>query len=232
MVELTEEEAINFLNIALGEAEKSLQKELKEMPIFCLLINEEKKIISSSYNYTNESKNGSRHSELIAIDKYIYDGNYEQMKNLNLIKCYNNNENSIEKSIQDYFVSLDEKKNSELKINNYENINDKYMNEKYNKIQERINNLKKCCIVVTCEPCIMCVYALKLIGIKNIYFCCLNERFGGCGSVLSLHKKYEDINVHYIKHPECSEKSINLMKAFYKAGNPSAPEEKRKRPIS
>ncbi|ETW28367.1 hypothetical protein PFFCH_04275 [Plasmodium falciparum FCH/4] len=134
------------------------------MPIFCLLINEEKKIISSSYNYTNESKNGSRHSELIAIDKYIYDGNYEQMKNLNLIKCYNNNENSIEKSIQDYFVSLDEKKNSELKINNYENINDKYMNEKYNKIQERINNLKKCCIVVTCEPCIMCVYALKLIG--------------------------------------------------------------------
>ncbi|ETW16716.1 hypothetical protein PFAG_04832 [Plasmodium falciparum Santa Lucia] len=232
MVELTEEEAINFLNIALGEAEKSLQKELKEMPIFCLLINEEKKIISSSYNYTNESKNGSRHSELIAIDKYIYDGNYEQMKNLNLIKCYNNNENSIEKSIQDYFVSLDEKKNSELKINNYENINDKYMNEKYNKIQERINNLKKCCIVVTCEPCIMCVYALKLIGIKNIYFCCLNERFGGCGSVLSLHKKYEDINVHYIEHPECSEKSINLMKAFYKAGNPSAPEEKRKRPIS
>ncbi|CAD52616.1 cytidine and deoxycytidylate deaminase [Plasmodium falciparum NF54] len=232
MVELTEEEAMNFLNIALGEAEKSLQKELKEMPIFCLLINEEKKIISSSYNYTNESKNGSRHSELIAIDKYIYDGNYEQMKNLNLIKCYNNNENSIEKSIQDYFVSLDEKKNSELKINNYENINDKYMNEKYNKIQERINNLKKCCIVVTCEPCIMCVYALKLIGIKNIYFCCLNERFGGCGSVLSLHKKYEDINVHYIEHPECSEKSINLMKAFYKAGNPSAPEEKRKRPIS
>ncbi|SOV81420.1 cytidine and deoxycytidylate deaminase, putative [Plasmodium sp. gorilla clade G3] len=241
MVELSEEEAINYLNIALGEAEKSLQKELKEMPIFCLLINEEKKIISSSYNYTNESKNGSRHSELIAIDKYIYDGNYEQMKNLNLIKCYNNNENSIEKSIHDYFVVLDEIKNNELRINYYENIGDKYMNnkdiylnmnEKYNKIQERINNLKKCCIVVTCEPCIMCVYALKLVGIKNIYFCCLNERFGGCGSVLSLHKKYEDINVNYIKHPECSEKSINLMKAFYKAGNPSAPEEKRKRAIS
>ncbi|CRH01598.1 cytidine and deoxycytidylate deaminase, putative [Plasmodium relictum] len=260
MTELSEKEATYFLNIALSEAEKSLHIELKEMPIFCLLINEEKKIISSSYNQTNESKNGCRHCELIAIDKYIYDENYEQTKNLNFIKCFNNKDNHIEDSIFNYLnKSNRDKEIKDIKINckyeennrkeheekninevhNENNKNEKYsenyeitlnIDKKKNDIKEKLENLKKCCIVVTCEPCIMCVYALKLIGIKNIYFCCLNERFGGCGSVLSLHKMYKELNVHFIKN-ECTEKSISLMKYFYKAGNPLAPKEKRRRAL-
>lgn len=44
-----------------------------------------------------------------------------------------------------------------------------------------------CDLFVTCEPCIMCAAAIGKIGIKNVYFGCHNERFGGNGSILSVH---------------------------------------------
>lgn len=40
---------------------------------------------------------------------------------------------------------------------------------------------------VTCEPCIMCAAALRDVEIKGVVFGCKNDRFGGCGSVLSVH---------------------------------------------
>ena len=48
--------------------------------------------------------------------------------------------------------------------------------------------LKECTLYVTVEPCIMCASALNLVHFGKIYFGCHNERFGGCGSVLHLHK--------------------------------------------
>lgn len=44
-----------------------------------------------------------------------------------------------------------------------------------------------CTLYVTCEPCIMCAAALSILGIKEVYFGCANDKFGGCGSILSLH---------------------------------------------
>ncbi|KAJ0681913.1 putative tRNA(adenine(34)) deaminase [Helianthus annuus] len=45
----------------------------------------------------------------------------------------------------------------------------------------------KCYLYVTCEPCIMCAGALSFLGIKEVYYGCANDKFGGCGSILSLH---------------------------------------------
>ncbi|CAN0913669.1 tRNA-specific adenosine deaminase TAD2 [Linum grandiflorum] len=45
----------------------------------------------------------------------------------------------------------------------------------------------KCILYVTCEPCIMCAAALSILGIKEVYYGCANDKFGGCGSILSLH---------------------------------------------
>ncbi|KAK4493019.1 hypothetical protein RD792_000005, partial [Penstemon davidsonii] len=45
----------------------------------------------------------------------------------------------------------------------------------------------KCTLYVTCEPCIMCAAALSIIGIREVYYGCGNDKFGGCGSILSLH---------------------------------------------
>ncbi|KAK3430963.1 hypothetical protein EUGRSUZ_E02175 [Eucalyptus grandis] len=44
-----------------------------------------------------------------------------------------------------------------------------------------------CSLYVTREPCIMCAAALSIIGIKEVYYGCANDKVGGCGSTLSLH---------------------------------------------
>ncbi|KAG5559772.1 hypothetical protein RHGRI_003160 [Rhododendron griersonianum] len=45
----------------------------------------------------------------------------------------------------------------------------------------------KCVLYVTCEPCIMCAAALSILGVKEVYYGCANDKFGGCGTILSLH---------------------------------------------
>ncbi|THG14299.1 hypothetical protein TEA_015054 [Camellia sinensis var. sinensis] len=52
---------------------------------------------------------------------------------------------------------------------------------------EVANKFSKCTLYVTCEPCIMCAAALSILGIKEVYYGCANDKFGGCGSILSLH---------------------------------------------
>ncbi|KAG7023369.1 tRNA-specific adenosine deaminase 2 [Cucurbita argyrosperma subsp. argyrosperma] len=52
---------------------------------------------------------------------------------------------------------------------------------------EVADKFSKCKLYVTCEPCIMCASALSILGIKEVYYGCANDKFGGCGSVLSLH---------------------------------------------
>ncbi|KAI3850851.1 hypothetical protein MKW92_015399 [Papaver armeniacum] len=47
----------------------------------------------------------------------------------------------------------------------------------------------KCDLYVTCEPCIMCAAAISILGIKAVYYGCPNDKFGGCGSILSLHSR-------------------------------------------
>lgn len=48
--------------------------------------------------------------------------------------------------------------------------------------------LKDTTLYVTVEPCIMCASALRQVGIKEVYFGCGNDRFGGCGSVIGINQ--------------------------------------------
>jgi len=43
-------------------------------------------------------------------------------------------------------------------------------------------------LYVTVEPCIMCASALRQLGIREVYFGCMNQRFGGCGGVLGVNE--------------------------------------------
>ena len=45
-------------------------------------------------------------------------------------------------------------------------------------------------LYVTVEPCIMCASALRQLGIKEVYYGCGNDRFGGCGSVLGVNERH------------------------------------------
>lgn len=118
--------------------------------------------------------------------------------------------------------------------------------------QPPMDVLSQCHLYVTCEPCIMCAAALAQLKIGRVVFGCKNDKFGGCGSILSLHKKTtkEKETNHQQKEEEVGEEkddkeeedivfpilggileneAIQLLRSFYSQENSSAPEEKRKR---
>lgn len=85
-------------------------------------------------------------------------------------------------------------------------------------------------LYVTVEPCIMCAAALRQVGVPLVVYGCSNERFGGCGSILSISSDPlpslgESFDV--IKGV-LAEKAVMLLKQFYKGENPNAPDDKRK----
>ncbi|XP_006459785.1 hypothetical protein AGABI2DRAFT_219136 [Agaricus bisporus var. bisporus H97] len=80
-------------------------------------------------------------------------------------------------------------------------------------------------LYVTVEPCIMCAAALRQLGIKNVFYGCANDRFGGCGSVLGVneglghpsHPPFKAIGGYF--HAE----AIMLLRRFYVTENNNAP---------
>ncbi|KAI4304031.1 hypothetical protein MLD38_039595 [Melastoma candidum] len=103
---------------------------------------------------------------------------------------------------------------------------------------EVAEKFSKCLLFVTCEPCIMCASALSIIGIKEVYFGCANDKFGGCGSILSLHSNGIGSAVSNGHSQSGSFKcyggimaseAVSLLRDFYEQGNPNAPKPHRPR---
>jgi len=90
--------------------------------------------------------------------------------------------------------------------------------------------LSEITLYVTVEPCIMCASALRQLGIKEVFYGCGNERFGGCGSVLGVN-----CSVDHPKHPAypatggyCRDEAILVLRRFYITENTNAPVPKSK----
>ncbi|CAN1182156.1 tRNA-specific adenosine deaminase TAD2 [Linum perenne] len=89
-------------------------------------------------------------------------------------------------------------------------------------------NFSKCSLYVTCEPCIMCAAALSILGIKEVYYGCANDKFGGCGSILSLHSSNLQPQSSEVtaKGFKCiggimAAEAVSLLRNFYEQGNPN-----------
>ncbi|KAF5199506.1 tRNA-specific adenosine deaminase [Thalictrum thalictroides] len=94
---------------------------------------------------------------------------------------------------------------------------------------EIAGKFSKCDLYVTCEPCIMCASALSILGIRSVFYGCGNDKFGGCGSILSLHSQGKGF--------ECTggimaSEAVSLLRRFYEQGNPNAPKPHRPLQIS
>lgn len=105
---------------------------------------------------------------------------------------------------------------------------------------------RQCTLYVTVEPCVMCAYALRLLGLTKVVFGCSNLRFGGCGSVMDVattelyppsletdsetdERKRPLLRALQLTPGVMKDKAISLLQQFYEGENPHAPEEKAKR---
>ncbi|KAF8628800.1 hypothetical protein AX15_003715 [Amanita polypyramis BW_CC] len=90
--------------------------------------------------------------------------------------------------------------------------------------------LSETTLYVTVEPCIMCASALRQLGIKEVYYGCENERFGGCKGVVSVNNELP----HPVHPPYtavggyCREEAIMVLRRFYITENANAPAPKSK----
>lgn len=85
-------------------------------------------------------------------------------------------------------------------------------------------------LYVTVEPCIMCACALRQLGIKEVFYGCENDKFGGCGSVLGVNA-----SVKHPVHPSYQatagylrDEAIMILRRFYVTENTNAPVPKQK----
>ncbi|WVZ56759.1 hypothetical protein U9M48_007247 [Paspalum notatum var. saurae] len=74
---------------------------------------------------------------------------------------------------------------------------------------------------------------LRWLGIREVYFGCANDKFGGCGSVMSLHKgstsSSDDLSRCQASKPKgfkctggiMAEEAVALFRCFYEQGNPN-----------
>ncbi|KAG8856511.1 tRNA(adenine34) deaminase [Serendipita sp. 411] len=79
-------------------------------------------------------------------------------------------------------------------------------------------------LYVTVEPCIMCGSALRQLGIKEVFYGCGNERFGGCGSVLAVNQDSHPVHPPYpATMGYLREDAIMILRKFYLTENKNAP---------
>jgi len=85
-------------------------------------------------------------------------------------------------------------------------------------------------LYVTVEPCMMCASALRQMGIKEVFYGCGNDRFGGCGSVLGVNEILD-----HPSHPPyratggyMRDEAILILRRFYITENTNAPIPKSK----
>uniref|UniRef100_A0A8C3KCM9 CMP/dCMP-type deaminase domain-containing protein n=1 Tax=Calidris pygmaea TaxID=425635 RepID=A0A8C3KCM9_9CHAR len=119
--------ALAWMDQALDVANEALEN--GEVPVGCLVVYNGE-AIGRGRNEVNETKNATRHAEMVAIDRVLE-------------WCKQHNRDYTEVFPQSV-------------------------------------------LYVTVEPCIMCAAALRLMKIPRVIYGCRNERFGGCGSVLSI----------------------------------------------
>jgi tRNA-specific adenosine deaminase 2 len=98
-------------------------------------------------------------------------------------------------------------------------------------VAKGITDLSGLSLFVTVEPCIMCAAALRMLRAKQVFFGCFNERFGGCGSIMSAHimqlKQWPILDAKPADK-DSARRAVLLLRRFYMRENERAPTPRKK----
>ena len=197
------EREYRYMRLALAEGEKALVASPREVPVGCVIVrlasgDSDERVISSAFNQTNLSRDATRHAELVAADAIL--GNPELRAQLGGGDSSGGGGGGGGDSGGTSAAASAGDGGGHTKL------------------------FSQCELFVTCEPCIMCAEALSLLGIRKVYFGCRNDKFGGCGSVLSRHEPKKYACAQGLLEPE----AVDLLQRFYARGNAGAPEDRRR----
>lgn len=224
----------SYMELALEVARHALA--LGEVPVGCVIVLDGH-VVSHGANQVNATRDATRHAELVAIDRMLTGGVSSDQLRLPL--------HIYARSVHDGLVP----ENSPLLVGSDGNHSSStefyqdYWNSCYvpnasltgwgSGMLYSIEIFRDCDLYVTCEPCIMCAAALRRVGIRRVVFGCRNDKFGGCGSILSLHDNGviadEESADYAIVENIMAEEAVALLRRFYNRENFHAPDSKRKR---
>jgi len=194
-----------WMRAALDLAKEAL--EAGEVPVGCVFVYDSK-IVGCGRNQVNETRNATRHAEMVAIDDLRK-------------RFFNTAGDSAEENVPTCIAALE----NEPPTGDCRPLNDSKSSQL---IADDVFRLAT--LYVTCEPCIMCAAALRILHLPTVVYGCANERFGGCGSVVNIAgDSLPSLGPEFIcLHGPFAEQSVDLLKSFYKGENPNAPCPKRK----
>ncbi|KAG0650335.1 tRNA-specific adenosine-34 deaminase subunit TAD2 [Hyphodiscus hymeniophilus] len=101
--------------------------------------------------------------------------------------------------------------------------------------------LMECDLYVTVEPCIMCASLLRQVGVRRVFFGAGNEKFGGTGGVLNVHRgngkivldesgadggRRREESDYEVSGGWLRDEAILMLQRFYMQENDRAPEPK------
>lgn len=207
-----------------------------EVPVGCVIVqsleNGESVVVSHGANQVNATRDATRHAEVVAIDRMLTQGKSSDRLRLPPSLVAKAAHGAIPAD-----SPLQQSPNDEMSdkwVNVPENLS--HWKNEYgwgNGKQFTVDSFSTCDLYVTCEPCIMCAAALARVGIRRVYFGCYNDKFGGCGSILKLHKPNAFANEQHTGYPIeggiLKDEAVTLLRSFYDGENFHAPHDKRKR---
>jgi tRNA(Arg) A34 adenosine deaminase TadA len=228
-----------YMHQALAVARSAL--DVGEVPVGCVIVlptPQGSVIVSHGANQVNATRDATRHAEIVAIDRMLTEGrSSDQLKLPPKVFATPARAGSLpEKSpLLAWQKDHDDGQLSEYLQDKWVNVPDQsdHWKNTYGWRSDRIysvEDLSKCCLYVTCEPCIMCAAALAQVQIGRVVFGCRNDKFGGCGSILHLHQDQEPNHKGYpIVSGILEQEAVTLLRSFYDRENFHAPDDKRKR---
>lgn len=204
-----------FVEQAFKLAEEAL--EAGEVPVGCVFVYEGQ-VIGAGRNRTNELKNATRHAEIEAIDQVLawWKGNKSDQPV---------SQQSDDKQA-DYQQPDQKQPDNQLpddKQSDQKQLNEKLPDDNQPASLESI--WPSIDLYVTVEPCVMCARILRNLRLRAVYYGCGNDRFGGCGSVLSIHDTdaITDPPLNVRTERLNGNRAIFMLQSFYCCRNPNAP---------